>query len=340
MSLHRFAGIILLFIGFCLEYISLTEISQTVHYSFMSGVLNFWSVHALGSIILSVAFYILSPVSLESIPKIGKFLVFFSITLLCPVLGGMVIVFSLLIYTHFYGTQEKEIKFILEDEIFEMDAHFDPARIEASTSIVSVLNQEDDDMRRNAALALKKCEPKFAIPILKRAMQDSDEEVRIYCLNIFNGYCDALEKSIRVLQNRRMKKGSNVDVLISIADKYAEQVFVGIFEDQVEEVFTLKKAQDCLEEALSLEEDNQDVLLRLLRIAIRTGSFDRAEYALNELEIRNFPSDLLVEWKAELAYWKNDWKGVRKLFGEVKDKESIDKNVLVLKEFWQYGCKF
>ena len=332
-----FLASFLLFIALVLDIYSLREIRNGALSSDSPIIFQVLLHHGVASLMFGIGFLLLSPESLRSIPWVGRFFVLTVISLLCPVLGGVLLFSSFLIFRYFYASQEAEIKYIGEDEIFAMDEEFDPSHIAASTSIVSVLNQDDEEMRRNAALALRKCEPKFAIPILKRAMQDSDEEVRIYCLNIFNGYSDALEKSIRVLQNRRLRKGSNVEVLQAIADKYSEQVYVGVFEDEQEEIFTLKKAEECLSEALALEADNQDILLRFIKVGVRTGSLEKASECLVKLYEVGFPRELLITWEAELAYLKRDWKETRKVLFSVNEESDVDNSVLELQGFWAKG---
>lgn len=179
-------------------------------------------------------------------------------------------------------------------------------------AISEILNDDDNEARRKATLSLRSLNQKFAIPILNRAVQDSDEEVRLYATNILKKFNEQKEKKIQ-----KLNKTQNAVCYNRLAEEHMDSVYVGLVDDPLSEKLEYDKAEEFLAKSLQ-ESRTPKKLYRLLKLKIFQRELDSARQVLDELLELNFPRHLLRPWEAELAYRNKDWKLLVKILGDIE----------------------
>ncbi|MEX2381490.1 MAG: HEAT repeat domain-containing protein [Opitutales bacterium] len=158
----------------------------------LTGALCFWpfSVRIL-------------PANLRERKLAGVF--FGSIVFLVPCMG-IVFAIGLALVFRARSFQKSERCYVFAEESVP-DIFAFQSRTEVSTSILQILNSPDVSNRRKAVLALRAIEPRFALPFLRRAVQDSDEHVRIFAQGILTEIVEQFDKSIKVMEKEIAEGG-------------------------------------------------------------------------------------------------------------------------------------
>jgi hypothetical protein len=181
-------------------------------------------------------------------------------------------------------------------------------------SVFEILHSARKPERAKAILALKGAEPAQAIPILRRALQDSDELVRIFAQNLLSHIVEHVETLTRRLE-RELSKGRSSAKLVHLAEQYHEQVYLGIVIDQESCRSLIDKAVVLVEEAIQLEPENPRLRLQAVKYLLRNREIERAKVHLWVAEgLAGTSDELLFPLKAEIAYWEKDWDYLHELF--------------------------
>lgn len=180
-------------------------------------------------------------------------------------------------------------------------------------SILEILQQAEGPCRAHAILALKDVEPVQAIPLLRRALQDSDELVRIYAQNLLSRIVERVEGNTRRLE-RQLAESRTPSCLVRLAEQYHELVYLGILEEPEGCQMAMKKALALLEEATALEPANPHLYLLSLKYSLRNRDLSRSRRHLAEVEaMPGCTPEQLLPLKGELAFLEKDWAALRGL---------------------------
>ncbi len=201
-------------------------------------------------------------------------------------------------------------------------------------SIVDVMHGTDVIARRRATLGLRSLEPVFALPVLRKLIQDSDETVRLYALNLFRDIINTFEQRTRELLTLRDKSECEISDLLELAEYYREQVYVGLAIDDAQRHSMMQKAIKVLEEANHREQGNPDILLTLIKYTLADFDTARASIYIQELETIPRYLPILYPWRCELYFEQKDWEGLIKTITDYPDTQKTNKRLLSLRDFW------
>jgi tetratricopeptide (TPR) repeat protein len=183
---------------------------------------------------------------------------------------------------------------------YEQEVH------EAPRSVAEILNGKDNVVRRTAILALRVVEPKKALPLLQKAIQDSDEQVRLLAQTQFNQIIARLEGRVKTLEAELATPPRHLNKLLLLAEQYHEMVYLGLATDETQTIY-LNRAVELLTEAGKLAPDNTAVRFLLVKCALKSGHLDQARDGILFLRRKGWQAEVLVPWEAEIAYLERDW---------------------------------
>ena len=143
------------------------------------------------------------------------------------------------------------------------------SRKRARSSIAEILRGPDPNSRRSAILAVKDLEVRLALPLLRKGLQDSDEQVRIYAQNILSGLLENFEGRIKELEKRVKKRPDETATAVNLAEQYFELVYLDVAGDEETSEHLLAQAVKMLDEAAQQRPGDGHIILLRLKYALR-----------------------------------------------------------------------
>ena len=183
-------------------------------------------------------------------------------------------------------------------------------------------------------MAVKELEVKLALPLLRKGLQDSDEQVRIYAQNILSGLLESFEGRIKELERRSKKSPVEVATMVSLAEQYFELVYLDVAGDEETSDHLLAKAVGMLDDAAKRAPRDGHIALLRLRYALRRRDVAGAEAALKKAEALKIDSQMVLPWQMELAFQKKNWGELRRLFEVFVDRGFVNPRIEALARFW------
>jgi tetratricopeptide (TPR) repeat protein len=203
------------------------------------------------------------------------------------------------------------------------------------SSIAEILRGPDPSRRRSAILAVKELDVRVALPLLRKGLQDSDEQVRIYAQNILSSLLESFESRIKDLEKRARTYPIETATAVSLAEQYFELVYLDVAGDEETSAHLLEKAIDLLDRAAKQSPKNGHIALLRLRYALRQRDIGEARESLRKLSALVVDEQMVMPWKMELAYQCRDWTGMRRLLGEFVRKGFVNPRIETMAEFWR-----
>ena len=201
-------------------------------------------------------------------------------------------------------------------------------------SATALMHKNDPQIRRNVILSMRHLDPFHALPLLRRGLQDSDEEVRIYAQNILSRSVEEYETHIKRIE-RSIESGQVSTILLtSLGELYHELVYLDLITDEEVKRFYLEKSIQVVLRALDFDPRNSAIRNQLLRLYLKAGETERADICLKELYEAGYPEDLLTPWEIELHYARRDWPRFCERLKEAKTKPLTEQKLDRLINYW------
>jgi pentatricopeptide repeat protein len=223
---------------------------------------------------------------------------------------------------YFYGERQVLTQVVIE-----------PPGTDSRQSILGILNGKDSAVRRKAILALRSVEPRKSLPVLQKAIQDSDEQVRLLAQTQFNRILASLELSIKSMEAELAAGARTGEKLIRLSEQYQELVYLGLSSEETQTIY-LDRAIELLREALELAPDNAGTLLMLMKCYVKNRSVDRAQECLEQLKSLGCEYQFTLPWEAEISFLKRDWRALAGLMRQMQNDPTVDPKLRGLAEFW------
>lgn len=210
---------------------------------------------------------------------------------------------------------------------------FDASGRAAGQSILDILGSRNNALRRTAILALRAVEAKKALPVLVKAIADSDEQVRLLAQTQFNKIIAALETTIKQMESDLAQMPREPSRLIDLAEQYHELVYLGVSSEETEQLY-LDRAIELLRESLEIDPENKGARFFLLKCLIKRGRLEEGETCLADLRRAGFQEDFLRVWRADILYQKRDWAALEQTLHEMRQSKGTDPRLGGMVEFW------
>lgn len=207
--------------------------------------------------------------------------------------------------------------------------------IGVGNSIAEILRGPDPSKRRSAILASRELDVKQALPLLRKGLQDSDEQVRIYAQNILSGMLESFEGRIKELEKRSRERPADSATAVSLAEQYFELIYLDVAGDEETSNHLLGKAVETLEQAAAQSPENSHVAMLQLRYALRQRDAKRAARAVEKLSSLPVDDQMVLPWQIELAFQQRDWKRMRELLRRFVSRGYMNPRIEQLARFWK-----
>lgn len=209
-----------------------------------------------------------------------------------------------------------ESKYVLgTTQYLTLPAH-EPLEHQEPRSVAEILNGKDDVARRAAILALRVVEPKKALPLLQKAIQDSDEQVRLLAQTQFNQIIAGLEGRVKTLEADLAKPPRHLNKLLLLAEQYHELVYLGLATDETQTIY-LGRAMELLEAAAQQSPENAAVRFLMVKCSLKSGRLDQARAGLQFLRKKGWQAEVLGPWEAEIAFLERDWRSLAEMLHQL-----------------------
>lgn len=253
-------------------------------------------------------------------------------TLAVPLLGTLALI-ALARILNESPAEDPAAKFVFGESQTLTEVPFEPQSGATPLSVLQILSGGGGDLRRNAILSVRNVEPRRAIPVLRKAIQDSDEQVRLLAQTQFNRIVGSLELAIKKMGADLARGPRSTPLLLRLAEQYHELVHLGISSAETESIY-LERASELLVELLDAKPTQTDARFLLLKCQVKRTLSNEAEQTARLLEEQNFPDHLLAPWRVEVHFQRKDWAAVAKLTSEMRAQPKTDPRLKPILDLW------
>lgn len=287
--------------------------------------------HVLGSALCTVAFLLWWPRSLRR-SRIAVAALCLGLCAPLPLVGLLLVTgFRLLLFMK--PSRLAKSEYVLGDRPFLTMEKQGEFGLDSPQSVLKILSGKNQSLRRTAIVALRSVDPKKALPLLQKAIQDSDEQVRLLAQTQFNRILAKLETTVKRMENDLSSGSRDAHPLVILAEHYHELVYLAVSSQETETIY-LERAIDLLKEALSVAPRNSAALLLLLKCQVKNRKVDDAKKSASELRSMGLSEDSLAPWEAEISFLGRDWGALKEALQKIKSSKSLDPRLSGLIEFW------
>jgi hypothetical protein len=200
-------------------------------------------------------------------------------------------------------------------------------------SLIEHLRSPDIEVRRNAVLAARRLDFKSAIPILRMAQQDGDEQVRIFARNTLGQITEALEVSLKAMEDPDFNPQQHLDRVIFVAEQFREYVELGLATEGGKKTH-LDRLIRLLSQSLAADPGNKKMLCLLLKFCILARHIDQARTHLAALKKLAPSPEVTLPWELELQFESRDWRSLSERLTTIRRSHSQDPHLMKIYNFW------
>jgi hypothetical protein len=215
-----------------------------------------------------------------------------------------------------------------------LDTRAPPPPSTAVQSVIEILQSPRTQLRRNAILALRELEPAMAIPLLRKGLQDSDEQVRIFSQNILSAMLERFEARIKDLEEKLRTDIEAAATGRQLAEQYYELVYLDVAGDDRMAEYYLAKAIALLEHAAAAAPEDNEIALLGLKYALRARNAPLAQAWAERLGPSALEAQHVLPWRMELAFLEGDWTRLRQLLAAFAAAGHINPRLDEIIRFW------
>ena len=315
--------------------IALAVQSAAVYYLTKHQLFYALLFHILSAFLYPWPLWKLMPIRFQ---KDWQILVFFYLMcLLIPLVSGVGLLLSLTINCYFSKSYLSEVSTIvkmpeLPDELLQT--------MQLSSykggSLLGVLEASPlDNQRIKAVLKTRQMIDKEAIPILKKALLDPVDEVRLLAYSMLDKKEKKLDRLIttqlQALENKPSEK--HIAEHLSLAEAYWELSYLGLVQGQAQ-THILQDAYMHIQKVVQHRATDADAYFLQARIALALNLYDVAEDSLDQALKFEVNSIKARSYQEELAFVSRHFK---ERSGNISHKENdnrLDEHVSGVTESW------
>lgn len=298
--------------------------------------LSYALVHCGSCLMLAVGLQSSLPAPYRN-PQEQNLLLFFSIAYFVPYLGPLgVSVCSF--YALRKPSPEETVDWVLWPEpSLPVSAEISTSRhLRRRGAMLEILqNSGNRDKRVNAVIATRHMRDRDSVPVLRVALKDMEDEVRLQAYSFLDRKEKAISGRIKVLLERLESAGRELVPALHriVALNYWELVYAEMVQGNVRE-HILAMALEHAEKALGPTETRAGLQFLIGRIRLRQG---RTEEALDRFRgacSGGIPECRLAPYMAEAAFVARDFERVGPLLSRTQPTAQRDELLASLVEYW------
>lgn len=285
----------------------------------LHGLGWFLLLHSVAALLMAGGGSVLLPQAYRQ-PR-GQGFVFIALVVFCvPLFGGVGLLLGVLLGLRWPRVVEHSPYARIDiPELPHQPLHVSPEPQYGQGGLVGVLlDSPDPDKRVRALMATRQMPPRAAVPILRMALRDRVDDVRLLAYSML----DRMEQRIND-RIRRLRAGLQVThdaaqarVQRSLAQQYWELAYLGLSQGDVLE-HVLEQAQSYADAALALEPGDSGVHFLRGRVLLQRGALEEASQAFARALEAGMAADDVLPYQAELAFLRHDYAAVRSFLAQI-----------------------
>lgn len=274
-------------------------------------------VHFIASVMLCASVWMLLPAHYRT-PLPWSPLFLFSLVFFIPLIGGLGV--ACVIFPALYLPRARDPQAWAAFGIPKLPFRSQPLRspIFRSGGLQDVLRHAaDPDLRLSALLSTRRMPGKEAIPILKLALADTSDDVRLLAYSMLDKQENEINLRIQddLKQLVTAKPPASAALHATLARWYWELAYLGLAQGSVLE-HVLGQAKEHAEQGLH-EGEGGELHLLAGRIALELGQLDLARSHLEAAEGAGIDAVLLIPFHAEIAFISGQYEKIPPLLAEL-----------------------
>jgi polysaccharide biosynthesis protein PelE len=272
----------------------------------------FLALHAAASVAGGLLMAGIVPRRYRSQPG-RAFVLFFSLCLFLPGLG----LAGLLLAVWPGMVRERRLKQEVYSRVAVPELPYKPLKVQAQpiygqAGMISVLRHAPDPERRiKALIATRQMTSQEAIPVLKEALRDPVDDVRLLAYSMLDAKEEAINatirKLLRTLEQDPADQGGRLHQRISTC--YWELAYLGLAQGEVLR-HALARALEHLEQALNAGADEPTLHIQRGRLLMHQMRWDDAAHAFDVAVQRGVPAAGVAPYLAEIAFEQREFHQV------------------------------
>lgn len=302
----------------------------------LSGLL---AIHVLLSICVAVLAWLLLPAKYRfpiqlSLPLLVSF------AMLMPVVGAVGLLLFVLPSLHCPKRQKESVLNVQE----KIELPYTQLKEKASVlfndgSLQDVLTlQSDEHKRLNALLSIGNMKQQHAIPILKKALHDPADDIRLLAYAMLDKYETQINTQLeRVQEQLAEAQGAQLAQLHQqVARNYWELAYLGLAQGAVFE-HVLERAQFHIQQAIDYKETSELLLLQG-RIALQQRQLEQAHKCFTQALAMGMHKQHVIPYLAEIAYEAGRYHEIPALLAQLPEAIRQRYPFLAIMGYWHVSA--
>ncbi len=302
----------------------------------LPGLGWFLLLHSAAAVLMAAGGVALLPQAYRR-PRWHGFL-FVALAVFCvPVFGGVGLLLGVLLGLRWPRVVEHSPYARVDiPELPNQPLHVSPEPQYGQGGLVGVLlDSPDPDKRVRALMATRQMPPRAAVPILRMALRDRVDDVRLLAYSMLDRMEQRINDRIRRLRAglQVTRAASQARVQRSLAQQYWELAYLGLSQGDVLE-HVLEQAQSYADAALALEPDDSGIHFLRGRILLQRGLMDEASQSFARALEAGMAADDVLPYQAELAFLRRDYPAVRGFLARISPWARRNPPLSEIAEYW------
>lgn len=218
---------------------------------------------------------------------------------------------------------------------------FQPLKVQTQpiygkAGMISVLRHAQDPERRiKALIATRQMTSQEAIPVLKEALRDPVDDVRLLAYSMLDAKEEEINATIRRLLDRIKHTSADQQRKLHqrISNCYWELAYLGLAQGEVLR-HALTRALSHLELALKAGADEPALHIQRGRLLMHQEHWDEAELAFGTAVQQGIPAAGVAPYLAEIAFEKKNFKQVAAYLRELGPSVRRSERLAAVAAFW------
>ena len=205
-----------------------------------------------------------------------------------------------------------------------------------SGGLIGILrNAPDPEKRIQAVMATRQLRDQDAVPILREALRDPEDDVRLLAYSLLDGKEQRINEAIRrLLEELETATGQRAGLLHRhVASQYWELAYLGLASGDVYDHVLQQVLTHC-DAALAELGRLHGLLYQRGRVLLRLGRWDEAEAAFREALQRGMGEADILPYLAEIAYLRRHWAGVVDCLRRLDPQVLAEPPLSLVGRFW------
>jgi polysaccharide biosynthesis protein PelE len=209
----------------------------------------------------------------------------------------------------------------------------------SASKIASILGRrapEEAERRFQAILQVKHLPAKEQVHVLKFALKDSSDEVRLFAFSRIEKFRSDLEARIKQFSTdlETAQPEERALLHLRLAESFHEIAYLSLAEGAVL-THALEQAHKNAQTAKELRPESGPADYLLGRILLRMGEYDRSIQSFQSAVRQHYPRAKIIPYMAECAFRQRRFDVVRTMLKEMTRVAGDASSVQTLVEFWR-----